>query len=533
MNRKITLTNVTGAVLLLLTIGGMTGWYAEHRRTKQLEAQVEELLRQEKRSAVVQSISRQMEEIAYQQKDISDEKRIEAQRQTELANGERLKAEVSEQQARQSEQKALLSEQQAQDARHLAEDQKKLAEQQRGRAEQARCTADTLRYRALGRSLGSLSLTQSQSGNTEIADLLAYAAYLFTSRYKGDLYDPAVLQSLNRGSRGVQTKAVLNGAVMGIDFAQTKNDELASVSNYGDIIYHKKQGGQLKSTVIFKNSKYDFRAVYMEKDGSIYAISRSGHFVAIPKNGNAIIKAIENIEHPASLVKLDENTFVIVGEQSIAFIDQHSYRQLDTHVLKSKVSSVIRIGNHPIIFDVNGYMHEVKGLNEITTRQVPVNGKVTAYATSKGNQQEVFGMSDGTIYVKDYQGSIRKLTGHRSRISRLKLYGQCIYSSSYDGMVNLWLLNTEKVEPMTLFSSANWITYFTLDTQTDYIWTGDQKGNLTEVLISIPIMVDRLYQRLHRNMTIEEWNYYIGRNVPYETFIKKTATRKDGKEDER
>jgi hypothetical protein len=32
-------------------------------------------------------------------------------------------------------------------------------------------------------------------------------------------------------------------------------------------------------------------------------------------------------------------------------------------------------------------------------------------------------------------------------------------------------------------------------------------------------MVDVLKKKLKRNLTAEEWNYYIGKNVPYEVFI--------------
>jgi hypothetical protein len=38
-------------------------------------------------------------------------------------------------------------------------------------------------------------------------------------------------------------------------------------------------------------------------------------------------------------------------------------------------------------------------------------------------------------------------------------------------------------------------------------------------------MADMVQKRLKRNFTQSEWNYYIGANVPYESFIN------DGKEE--
>jgi hypothetical protein len=38
-------------------------------------------------------------------------------------------------------------------------------------------------------------------------------------------------------------------------------------------------------------------------------------------------------------------------------------------------------------------------------------------------------------------------------------------------------------------------------------------------------MQKRLQAKLKRNLTREEWNYYVGRNVPYEEVKGKEASR--------
>jgi len=58
----------------------------------------------------------------------------------------------------------------------------------------------------------------------------------------------------------------------------------------------------------------------------------------------------------------------------------------------------------------------------------------------------------------------------------------------------------------------------------NHLWVGDQKGNLSEVLVSIPMMVETVEKKLKRNFTQSEWSYYMGPNVPYEPFI---STRKE------
>ena len=116
---------------------------------------------------------------------------------------------------------------------------------------------------------------------------------------------------------------------------------------------------------------------------------------------------------------------------------------------------------------------------------------------------------------------MQKLVGHRSRISKMKMNGRRLFSSSYDGSVNLWISDNEKIEPMTLLQTSNWIMNFQLDSTKETVWMCDAKGNLTSVNISIDKMVDTMKKKLKRNLTTEEWNYYIGPNVPYEAFVVK------------
>ena len=67
------------------------------------------------------------------------------------------------------------------------------------------------------------------------------------------------------------------------------------------------------------------------------------------------------------------------------------------------------------------------------------------------------------------------------------------------------------------------IICLSFDKSSRNIWTGDQHGNLTETLVDIPEMAKRLKASLKRDLTREEWNYYIGRSIPYETFKGKEA----------
>lgn len=521
MKKQYYIGYAAGLLLAGTTAVGLIGWWSEHQKVEDLQQQLTALQKQEMRSAIDRSVSTQMEEIANEQREISDEKREEALQQTRIANEMRLRSEMERQNALIAERNAVASEKKALEASEVADAQRQMAEHQRIQAELSKRTADTLSYINLGRSLGSISTIQYQAGNIEIADLLSYASYLYTHRYKGDIYYPAVLQSLMRSSQSVNVWSEHAGAITNIEYMPNEDNRLVSVSNYGEILLNERRGNQLKTTALYNNPDYDFRDVIIIKNsGNIYAVSRTGHLVVIAQNSKApVVIPLENIVHPMRVHDINENNLLIIGESSIGVLDMKRNIITSVKQLPFKVTMGSRKNGLPLLFDNQGRMHLVSGFDNITTERVPVEGKVTAFCESKNTGMEAYGMIDGTIWLKDKNGKMQKLIGHLSRISKMKMNGRRLYSSSYDGSVNLWICDNDKIEPMPLLQTDNWIMHFQLDSTKETFWMCDAKGNLTAVNISINKMVEAMKKQLKRNLTTEEWNYYIGQNVPYETFI--------------
>ena len=44
---------------------------------------------------------------------------------------------------------------------------------------------------------------------------------------------------------------------------------------------------------------------------------------------------------------------------------------------------------------------------------------------------------------------------------------------------------------------------------------GEHDGTITLSLISLPKIAQRLRQNVRRNFTQDEWNYYVGKGIPY------------------
>lgn len=511
------------AALAALCISFGSQAYYVTKKNQDLEVQLKDLTEKEKRSAVLRSISTQMEEIAYQQKEVSDKQREEAVVQTRIANEMRNRSEIERRNALEAERNALESEQRAVIASQQAESQRVVAEQQREEAEYARKVADTLSYVALARNLGSEAITQENTGNHDLALLLAYTSYLFTERYKGDVYQQAIYEALSLVSKSTRTWPAHRGAVKKLYFTNQERTKFLSISDYGWLAQHElKNNGQLETTYLFQNSQYDIRDMWYFANGMIYAISRTGDLLVFnPNKTEPVILHIDGAVHPMRIYSLNQMDAVIVAENGL-FVIGLGNLEIERKILVDKPILLSSSDNGKLVlFDGSD---EVKITDEdvtkLTSLKIPVKG-VSAVSRGRDWNTVFYGTNDGTIYMIREDGQVTRLVGHRSKISQLSSHPQnrrLLLSTSYDGTAKIWDWQKEKVEPINVISSGNWITCMMM-MGGDYMWTGDQRGNLTQTVISVPLMATTVKESLTRNFTREEWNYYIGNNIPYETFI--------------
>jgi len=519
-DKKAIATLAAGIALAAASLGCYALYQNEAQENDELKQQLERLAKNEKQSVVMQRVNAQMEEIANAERRISDEQREAALEQSRLAEQERQNAEDQRRQAEQERQNALVAEKKAVEASQVAQHQRQIAEQQRTEAEYSKRRTDTLSYLTMARSLSNTAITQYMAGNRDIADMLAYTAILYTYRYHGDINSDMTYQALAMTSQNKNVWNKHKGSVTDIEFIGNKGNDLVTCSTYGEVLRHQRDGSNLRTETLVRNAKYDFRDLYYDKShNTIYVLSRTSHLLVI--RNNIVEKDIELNLHKPIKIEYTGGQLYLFSDHTMALFDMNSNQITHQKALPNKLTCISRLNNAPILFDNKGNQYLVRSFDNIETSRVPFNGIVTAFAESKHERIKVYGMSDGTLYYVNAKGKATQLTGHRSQISKIKINGYRIYTSSYDGTLNLWLTNMSKIEPMTLCTGNSWIMTFTYDPQKANIWTGDQRGNLTEALINLSTMINRLKNRLKRNLTRDEWKYFIGSNVPYEEILGK------------
>ena len=508
---------IIGCLSLLLLLSMAVGFFmhrSDRERVRELENQVGELHQQQKKSSVDRRVSKQMEEIAYGQQVLSEERSQEAIRQSEIAQAATIRSETERQKAVQAQMAAEHSAQEARKSQQTAEQQHKEANEQRRQAEKAKLTADTLNYISLGRTLGSLSYSIYRTGDKETGNMLAYASYLFTHDYGGNLYSSSVYPALAQSSDSRQSWSVHEGSITGVDFFPNSK-QLLTVGTHGGMSLSELKNGQLVSRQLFSNKNYCFRDAFASMSGRSYAISHTGHLV-VAGDGKAKIIDLTFLTRPFRMeIMAKRRELLVIGERNLALINLDTDKVVASRQLDFKVICAWRRNNKPLLFDDKGRMHAVNSMDDMTDEKVPVSGKITCFASNSADGLAAYGTADGTIYLTDSHGQIHKLAGHLSQVTKLKFNGRQLYSSSYDRKLLLWMTGENQIKPITLLQANSWLADFTFDSPQNYIWTGESNGTVTQYLISLPLISQRLKKNVKRNFTRDEWNYYVGKGIPY------------------
>ncbi len=480
------------------------------REKELLQQELDEYKQREGQSYVVERISKQMEDIAYQQKSISDKQREEAIYQMGVAEEMRLRAEGEQR-------KAQAFANNAEEERIKAESQRQLANQQRQQAEYAKTVADTLSYVAMGRSLASFSDIQYQAENFDLAALLAYASWKYTSDYKGDVYLSTIYNALSQNCGSYLTENIHRGGVVKI-IPLTSNTYL-SVSKYGEISRWSYEGTTVKSQQLFSNPALSFRDVCTDEEGTIFALSYDGVLLVVDKQGTASAIPLAKEAGMKQLAPMDARTLLIAAGKQLYIYDKGTKQISRTIDLPQRLSTLGKKEGEWLVFGNEGGVWRMDKLGNLIPEEMSVNGTATTYTYSPELKQAAIGTEKGEIFLMDnYGNTLKRIIGHNSRVTQVAFKGHHLISSSYDCSINMWDLSVAKQEKITLRTLSSWAYCFSLS-EDNNIWTGEESGFVSRFSISPDDMAKLIHSKLTRDFTDDEWAYYIGDNVPRRSMI--------------
>ncbi len=549
-SRSIILYALT-ALAVLAGVAVLSYRLGSKQSRQELAAMREEMDRLEeagKDAAIVKRVSQQMEDIAYQQKTISDRQRDRAEEQSILATQNAARAEQESRAAHEAELKANAAAEVAQRERANAEKQQAIAVEQRDEATFARNVADTLNRRTQARSLAASSQVRREAGETDVADLLAYASWFFLKNNRGNQYYSDTFKSLTMANGGIpRHKVKENGAVNAIAPVPGSSRECVAVTNYGEVEWltarQSSANTRISSKVLLFNPEYDFRAVKVI-DGLVYALSLKGPLCVLDFKGKLNTVSLADDDY-FKLVPVGDR-LLVAGRNSFCWYEAGKVSK--SVPLSKPLSAIVEREGTVCLFYSDGSYAEMDASGRIEEKTPLLKEVVTAACYDKDTGCLLLGVEEGTVYpVNKYNRVMETLAAHKSRCVSIAMQGPVVVTGGYDKKAFIWNMDnllfesglsfreelemkdsakrkagsnkipTEWLVPVD-YSYDGWTLAVCGDSDGKTAWVGTSSGNVLMLNSSADDMAQQLFDKLDRNLTQQEWTRYVGASIPYMTF---------------
>lgn len=507
------------------------------------EVQTREAISQKK-------IAEQQEVIAEQQKKLTEEQTVIALREQQQADEKRREAEQARQlaesqtvRAENARKEAVLSKNEAENQRSKAELARLDAESSRREAVVAQSEAEKQRGKAIARSLAIQSYQMPDNIQDGLPALLAIQAYNFNLKNGGRRDNPEVFNALSKVANAKVTLRRHNDVVRALSVMPGPNaTTFASASDDATIrIWNYKSPNQAPITLAATGKKPSgYRTLLFTKDGkSLFAANDKGQIfrwnLATPALPPTAVQAHKNPVHSllwqndkAHLVSVSPEGAIRTWKVGDTRIDSLQHINAQTSLYCAQITPD---GNYLACGTAND---KVIFFDLSNLKKPPVSytfnglgGRVSALAFSPDGQKLITGSSTGALYAWNLQnnrpsGNAIALTGrHSSTVNHIRFSpnGEMMASCSYDWSVHLWNyeeLLSQQQQPVSIKDFDSWVldVNFTNDNKQLIVCGADRTVRIWN--IDPAELYNRVLAKATRNLTPDEWNQFIGKEISYE-----------------
>jgi len=509
------------AVLLLLL--------AEEQR-QLAEAQTKEANSQKKR-AEAESLE------AKKQKKIAEEQGEEAAKQSRIAQLESQRAKVQAELAEEQRRIALSKEEEAQrqaniarKSAELARIQGQIAKEQSEKAKIAESEAYRGRLLSTARSMAVKSLQQPDSVRKA---LMAQQAYNFHSRNGGyekdhDIYDGLyyALKSI-KGNFNMYNVHVSNVR----SFASNPSSNyMYSAGSDGKVIRWDPKLDQAVPEIIINNPGKIHRAVVISPNNKYLAYAGDYSFINVYELDNLNKKpkilrtSAFQIWH---LAFTNDNKLISVGKDNkVLEWDEGTPKEMMNSTIKINTLATNPINGAIVIGRDDGSVVQIDRQTKAqqVIYQSPNRTGIWAIKFSLDGKSLVMGGDDGTLTLinQENQGGI-PLTKHKARVDNIAFNssGNLLATASTDKTVKLWNLEKSAESPIVLRDHNDWVSSVAFSPDNEKLFVGCRDFMVRAWPTRTSKLAEMLCKEIKRNMSEEEWNTFVGKDIPYENTCDK------------
>lgn len=488
------------------------------------EQQREEAEKQKKEAEAQKEIAFQKEKEANEQRQIALNKESEALRQSKIAERQKEFAEKNLAEAQRQEAIALQQTEEAQKQKEIAFKKSQEALEEKNKAEDAQEKTKQLRMLSIARSMAVKS-TQIEE-NDDLKALLAYQAYQFNRQYGGDEFNPDIFDGLYyaiKTKNGAEFNSLRahSDAVRSISIMPGQNSVLYSAGSDGAVIKWNLTNDSIKGEVVYSGS-HILRESAISPDGKNMAVANDLFQIMlfnIENYSNTVLYTHQNII--TSLLFIDNEN--IISTDTEGFILLHNLTTGNTEKIKEQASvwdAAVSPDGKYVLYVTNENKARIYQIGNKSTIDL-YNGSKPLHSCAYGNNGKLIALGDkkGSILIINTQknNEIKEISAHKARINDLEFSadGRFLASVGFDGTAKLFFTENFDKNPLIINDYSSWGMALVFNNQNNAFYTSYVDSNIKKWDIFTDEMASKLQPKINRNLSTNEWETYIGKDIPY------------------
>jgi len=372
------------------------------------------------------------------------------------------------------------------------------------------------------------------SKNTDLQGLLAYQSYLMNKQLEGNAYEPDIYKALYEALKKLISPAYniypsLRNSIKAMEWLN-RTGSILTASSDGSI---KILSGNIANRAAQTNlvgTGLNNECLGISPDERIAAVGTNGGgmlFIELENRGELIHQNREQGDNVLFIENLgNSGSFLSAGTSNkILKWDYSSFTPTTLLTLTSRPLSLATSnnGSRAAIGTSNGRLYSVNVNNPASLQEVYNFGVslVRALAYSPDQSYLAAGMLDGSVKVLSGDGRriIANLFGPGARVSAIQFSpdGRFLVAASNDGNVYFWNALKWDDPPVVFTENNGFVLSLCFSRNSNYFYSGSVAYPR---LVGRPTDSDQMASDfcslLTRNLTREEWNEYLGEDIPYQ-----------------
>ncbi len=370
-------------------------------------------------------------------------------------------------------------------------------------------------------------------GEPDLSALLAYQSFLFNKDYNQAAFDASIYTALYNAVktfRGQNYNAYRGHSqiVRTLDFLPGSPVFFSGGSDGTIMRWNLEDNQKRHSDILTGRNVIDVIRVTPNGKWLLFAENNTGLSVINLSGGNLITDLMRGEEKNIRTIAVasDNNTVYSAGLGN--FIEEWNItlRSAEKRITtESRVNSLavtpngrtlaggLRNGNI-VVWNLSGdikprTIHSEAG-NAVQTLRFSPDGRYLACGTLNGSI-----LIFGTGNFK----RVATLKGHEARVTSLAFRpdGKFLASASYDGSVRLWDLMDYASQPVVMKDNAGFVFSVAFSSNGRYFVSGSaDEPRLVARPAEASVLASQVCPLVKRDMSREEWNTYVGEDIPYQ-----------------